>query len=46
MGDVIRIVGQLKREGITPEFFRTKIAQAVAELPNDPELHYKKDSKW
>ncbi len=46
MGDVIRIVGQLKREGISPEFFRTKIDEAIADLPNNEELHYKKDSKW
>lgn len=46
MGDVIRIVGQLKREGITPEFFRTKIDEALVDLPNNEELHYKKDSKW
>lgn len=46
MGDVIRIVGQLKREGISPEFFRNKIDEALAELPNNPELHYQKDSKW
>ena len=46
MGDVIRIVGQLKREGISPEFFRTKIDEALADLPNNEELHYKKDSKW
>lgn len=46
MGDVIRIVWQLKREGITPEFFRTKIDEAIANLPNNPELHYQKDSKW
>lgn len=46
MGDVIRIVGQLKREGITPEFFRLKIDEALADLPNNEELHYKKDSKW
>ncbi len=46
MGDAIRIVGQLKREGISPEFFRNKIDEALAELPNNPELHYQKDSKW
>ena len=46
MGDVIRIVGQLKREGISPEFFREKIDEAIADLPNNEELHYKKDSKW
>lgn len=46
MGDVIRIVGQLKREGITPEFFRNKIDEAMTDLPNNPELHYQKDSKW
>jgi len=46
MGDVIRIVGQLKREGITPEYFRLKIDEAITDLPNDEELHYKKDSKW
>ncbi len=46
MGDVIRIVWQLKREGITPEFFRAKIDEAVADLPNNEELHYKIDSKW
>ncbi len=46
MGDVIRIVGQLKREGISPEFFRTKIDEAITDLPNNPELHYQKDSKW
>ncbi|MBP7773645.1 ATP-dependent helicase [Candidatus Gracilibacteria bacterium] len=46
MGDVIRIVGQLKREGITPEFFRNKIDEAIVELPNNPELHYQRDSKW
>lgn len=46
MGDVIRIVGQLKREGISPEFFRTKIDEALADLSNNEELHYKKDSKW
>ncbi len=46
MGDVIRIVGQLKREGITPEFFRTKIDEALVVLPNNEKLHYKKDSKW
>jgi len=46
MGDVIRIVWQLKREGITPEFFKSKAEEAINDLPNDPELHYKKDSKW
>ena len=46
MGDVSRIVGQLKREGISPEFFREKIDEAIADLPNNEELHYKKDSKW
>ncbi len=46
MGDVIRIVGQLKREGISPEFFRNKIDEALADLPNNEDLHYKKDSKW
>jgi DNA helicase II / ATP-dependent DNA helicase PcrA len=46
MGDVIRIVGQLKREGITPEFFRLKIDEALDDLPNNEELHYKKDSGW
>ncbi len=46
MGDVIRIVGQLKREGISPEFFCQKIDEAIADLPNNEELHYKKDSKW
>lgn len=46
MGDVIRIVGQLKREGISPELFRHKIDEALADLPNNEELHYKKDSKW
>lgn len=46
MGDVIRIVGQLKREWISPEFFRNKIDEAIADLPNNPELHYQKDSKW
>lgn len=46
MGDAIRIVGQLKREGISPEFFRNKIDEAIADLPNNPELHYQKDSKW
>lgn len=46
MGDVIRIVGQLKREGISPEFFRNKIDEALADLPNNPELHYQKDTKW
>lgn len=46
MWDVIRIVWQLKREGIDPHFFRTKIDEAIADLPNNEELHYKKDSKW
>lgn len=46
MGDVIRIVGQLKREGISPEFFRNKIDEAIADLPSNEDLHYKKDSKW
>lgn len=46
MGDVIRIVGQLKREGISPEFFRNKIDEAILDLPNNEDLHYKKDSKW
>ncbi len=46
MWDVIRIVWQLKREGIAPDFFRQKIDEAIADLPNNEELHYKKDSKW
>ena len=46
MWDAIRIVWQLKREGITPEFFRSKIDEAITDLPNNEDLHYKKDSKW
>jgi hypothetical protein len=46
MLDVIKIVGQLKREGVSPESFRVKIDDAIADLPNNEDLHYKKDSKW
>lgn len=46
MLDVIKIVGQLKREGVSPESFRVKIDEAIADLPNNEELHYKKDTKW
>lgn len=46
MGDVIRIVWQLKREGIAPDFFRWKIDETIADLPNNEDLHYKIDSKW
>lgn len=46
MLDVIKIVGQLKREGIAPESFRIKIDEAIIDLPNNEDLHYKKDSKW
>ncbi len=46
MGDVIHLTGQLKREGISPSEFRTKVDQAIELLPFDEELHYQKDTKW
>lgn len=46
MLDVIKITGQLKREGISPEDFRSKIDMAITNLPHEEDLHYKKDSKW
>jgi len=46
MLDVIKIVGQLKREWVSPESFRVKLDKAVTDLPNNEDLHYKKDTKW
>lgn len=46
MLDVIKIVWQLKREWVAPESFRVKIDTAIADLPNNEDLHYKKDTKW
>lgn len=46
MLDVIKIVGQLKREGVSPESYRVKLKEAEADLPNNEDLHYKRDSKW
>ena len=46
MLDVIKIVGQLKREWVSPESFRVKLDEAIADLPNNEDLHYKKDTKW
>lgn len=46
MGDVIRIIGQLKREWVTPENFRNTINQTINELPMNEDLHYKRDCKW
>lgn len=46
MLDAIKIVWQLKREWVSPELFRIKIDAAVIELPNNEDLHYKKDTKW